>query len=105
MECSRVVRKIFAGLMSRWVIPLWCAASNPSAICIATSSSVSICRGACSAGVSPAVARASCPRPWLIRAGARRPRDPPPVEGQQAARLRYVLKEAVPQRFALPATP
>ena len=34
--CPRAVTKIFAGLMSRWTIPLACAASRASAISIAS---------------------------------------------------------------------
>ena len=30
--CPRVVMKIFAGLMSLWTTPFWCAASSPSTI-------------------------------------------------------------------------
>jgi hypothetical protein len=29
--CSRSVMKMFAGLMSRWTMPRWCAASSASA--------------------------------------------------------------------------
>ena len=32
--CPRLVTKIFAGLISRWIIPWACAASKASAICV-----------------------------------------------------------------------
>src|SRR5271156_129092 len=45
LACPRWVTKIFAGLMSRWTIPLECAASNPSATSIASESTVSLSSG------------------------------------------------------------
>ena len=41
----RFVTKMFAGLMSRWTTPSACAASRPSAIWMAKSSTVSISIG------------------------------------------------------------
>jgi hypothetical protein len=45
LACPLSVRKIFAGLMSRWTMPFECAAFSPSATCIATSSIVSNSNG------------------------------------------------------------
>ena len=44
LPSPRAVIKMFAGLMSRWMMPFWCAASSPSAIWIANLSSSSTCR-------------------------------------------------------------
>ena len=45
LACPRVVTNKFAGLMSRWTMPLECAASSASAISIPNSSSNSISNG------------------------------------------------------------
>ena len=45
LACPRLVTKMFAGLMSRWIIPFWWAASRASEIWMARSSSSSILKG------------------------------------------------------------
>src|SRR5580698_11446253 len=45
LACPRLVTKIFAGLMSRWTIPLLCAASSASAISMLKPIMVSVSSG------------------------------------------------------------
>ena len=45
LACPRSVTKMLAGLMSRWTMPLACAASSASAISMAKSSTASISSG------------------------------------------------------------